>query len=322
MRKILFYTHNIFTKENPVGYRIQQYFPYLKDVGYSVSLMTTKDTFPGVLKEAARSDVVVVQRLLLSPAKLALLKTIAKKIIYDFDDAVMYGSSGESATRRKRFGKIIEVAQAVFCGNDFLMEAAKEHKTDHLYYIPTVVDTVEYPVKVHGKSKPFVVGWIGTSSTLRYLDEIRDVLVSLSKRGDVEVRIIADRPFDMKEPGITFRKWNKDREKAMLLEFDVGIMPVRDDIWSQGKCGLKLIQYMAMGLPSVTHPVGVAGQIITDGVNGFLRTDKAGWLDAIERLRSDESLRKRMGAAARTDAEKNYSLNTWGPRYAEIVKSL
>ena len=322
MKKILFYTHNIFTKENPVGYRIQQYFPYLQDSGFTVSLMTTKTTFAKVLEEAARADIVVVQRLLLGPVKLSLLKALAKKIVYDFDDAVMYRSSGESATRQKRFGRMIKASQAVFCGNAFLLEAAKAYRTDGLYYMPTVVNTDEYPVKEPTGSKPFVVGWIGSSSTLRYLEEVRDVLLFLGDQAGMKCRIIADKPFQADKPGILFQKWNKDKEKTMLLDFDLGIMPVKDDIWSRGKCGLKLIQYMATGLPSVAHPIGVAEQMITDGVNGFLRTDRDGWIDAIEMVRKDESLRKRMGKAARETAEEQYSLKVWGPRFVEIVNSL
>lgn len=322
MKKILFYTHNIFTKENPVGYRIQQYFPYLRKAGFAVTLTTTKTSLATVLKEASLSDIIVVQRVLLSSARLLLFKTFAKKIIYDFDDAVMYGSKGDSTTRRRRFGGIIKASAAAFCGNAFLLDEAGRYKTSGLYCVPTVVETDEYPVKEHKEHRPFVVGWIGSSSTLRYLEEIREVIVALSEMKDVECRIIADKPFNMDRPGIIFQKWNKDDEKSMVLDFDVGIMPVKDDIWSRGKCGLKLIQYMAAGLPSIAHPVGVAREIIQDGVNGFLRTDKNGWINAIEMIKNDTSLRQRIGEAARRTAEEKYSLKVWGPRYAEIVNSL
>lgn len=217
---------------------------------------------------------------------------------------------------------MIKASEAVFGGNSFLLEEARRYKATGLYCVPTVVETDEYPVKVHNERRPFVVGWIGSSSTLRYLEEIRDVLVLLSEMKDVECRIIADKPFNIDRPGITFQKWNKDNEKRMVLDFDVGIMPVKDDIWSKGKCGLKLIQYMAAGLPSVAHPVGVAQEIIKDGVNGFLRTDRDGWMNAIEMIKNDVSLRQRIGGAARAAAEEKYSLKVWGPRYAEILHSL
>jgi glycosyltransferase involved in cell wall biosynthesis len=322
MKKILFYTHNIFTKENPVGYRIQQYFPYLEERGFRVSLLTTKADFGTLLKAASRSDVVVVQRVLLSPMKLSLLKVFAKKMVYDFDDAVMYGSKGESTTRRKRFAAIVRASKAVLCGNSFLMEEAGRYRDSGIHYMPTTVDIDEYPVKAHQGRKTFVVGWIGTSSTLRYLDGIRDLILSITDREGVEFRVIADRPFGVEKRGITFQRWNKEREKSMLLDFDMGIMPAGDDLWSRGKCGLKLIQYMAMGLPSVTNPVGVSKEIVADGVNGFLRTDPAGWDEAIGALSSDVALRRRIGAAARQTAVERYSLQVWGNRFVEIVDSL
>jgi len=322
MKKILFYTHNIFTKENPVGYRIQQYFPYLEEKGFKVSLLTTKADLGTVLKTASRSDVVVVQRVLLSPMKLSLLKMFAKKMVYDFDDAVMYGSKGESATRRSRFAAIVKASKAVLCGNSFLMEEAGRYRDSGIHYMPTTVDIDEYPVKVHEERKTFVVGWIGTSSTLRYLDGIRDLIISITDREGVEFRVIADKPFGVEKRGITFQRWNKEREKSMLLDFDMGIMPAEDDTWSRGKCGLKLIQYMAMGLPAVTNPVGVSKEIVADGVNGFLRTDPGGWDEAIRTLSSDVALRRRIGAAARRTAAERYSLQVWGKRFAEIVDSL
>ncbi|OPY03658.1 MAG: Glycosyl transferases group 1 [Syntrophorhabdus sp. PtaB.Bin047] len=322
MKKILFYTHNIFTKENPVGYRIQQYFPYLEERGFKVSLLTTKADLGTLLRTASRSDVVVVQRVLLSPMKLSLLKMFAKKMVYDFDDAVMYGRKGESATRRNRFAAIVRASKAVLCGNSFLMEEAGRYRDSGIHYMPTTVDINEYPVKVHEERRTFVVGWIGTSSTLRYLDGIRDLILSITDREGIEFRVIADRPFGVEKRGITFQRWNKEREKEMLLDFDMGIMPAADDTWSRGKCGLKLIQYMAMGLPSVTNPVGVSKEIVADGVNGFLRTDPVGWDEAIRALTSDVALRRRIGAAARQTAVERYSLQTWGKRFARIVDSL
>ncbi|OPY00753.1 MAG: hypothetical protein A4E61_01883 [Syntrophorhabdus sp. PtaB.Bin184] len=322
MKKILFYTHNIFTKENPVGYRIQQYFPYLEERGFKVSLLTTKADFGTVLRTASRSDVVVVQRLLPSPMKLSLLKVFAKKMVYDFDDAVMYGSKGESATRRKRFAAIVRASKAVLCGNSFLMEEAGRYRDSGIHYMPTTVDIDEYPVKVHEERKTFVVGWIGTSSTLRYLDGIRELILSITEMEGLEFRVIADRPFGVEKRGITFQRWNKEREKAMLLDLDMGIMPAEDDLWSRGKCGLKLIQYMAMGLPSLTNPVGVSKEIVTDGVNGFLRADMRGWEEAIGALGSDVALRRQIGAAARQTAVERYSLQLWGKRFAGIMDTL
>jgi glycosyltransferase involved in cell wall biosynthesis len=138
----------------------------------------------------------------------------------------------------------------------------------------------------------------------------------------VQCKVVADKPLEGMKKGMIFERWDYDREKQSILSFDMGIMPVKDDIWSRGKCGLKLIQYMAAGLPSVTHPVGVTQDMIVDGYNGFLRNDAEGWKDAIERLQRDVDLRRRMGAVSRKMVEESYSLNIWGPRVAEILNGL
>ncbi len=321
MKKILFFTHNIFTRENPKGYRIQQYFPYLTEKGFEIDLLTSRTSFPKVLKKASEADVVYLQRLLLNPLKLFALRRCAKKIIYDFDDAVMYGSRRESRTRRYRFRKTVQSADSVLCGNRFLLGEARKYRGDGVYYVPTVVDTDEYPVKVHDEHRPFVVGWIGSSSTLKYLSDLKDLYLAFQDNRGITFKFVADKPSGLEGEGIIFEKWEKDREKLSLLSFDTGIMPVRDDIWSRGKCGLKLIQYMAAGLPAVTHPVGVARDMVKDGVNGFLRNSRDEWMEALERLSKDTALRSRIGKAAREYVEEKYSLRIWGPRVSEIISA-
>ncbi len=324
MKKILFFTHNIFTPENPEGYRIHQYFPYLEKLGFSVELLTTKEKFTDVLSSAKSADVVYLQRLLLNPLKFTMLRRSAKKIVYDFDDAVMYGTKGESRTRRSRFARVIRNADAVFCGNSFLCSEAKHYRKDGVFYIPTVVDTDEYTQKQHSDRPAFVVGWTGSSSTSRYLSDIKDIFTYYENDKKIVFKFIADKSPEITTDGrhLIFEKWRKENEKTCFLDFDMGIMPVRDDIWSRGKCGLKLIQYMAAGLPSVTHPVGVAKEMITDGINGFLKEDLNEWKGVIDKLSGDTVLRKRMGDASREYAVDKFSLKQWGPRVSEIINNL
>ena len=179
--------------------------------------------------------------------------------------------------------------------------------------MPTVVDTGEYDVKNHAGSSHPVMGWIGSSSTLRYIIDMKELIVSFLQSGKCSFEVIADAAPDFELPGMVFRKWEKAREKAMLLDFDVGIMPLTDDIWSRGKCGLKLIQYMASGLPSVTHPVGAANEIITDGTNGFLKKSPEEWLAAIRELAADPALRGKVGKAARRDRGRAIFPEQMGP---------
>jgi glycosyltransferase involved in cell wall biosynthesis len=317
MKKILFYTH-----ENPQGYRIQHYFPFLEARGFKVSLITKTEPFADLLDKAASADVVYIQRILMGSFKLYRLRKKARKMVFDFDDAVMYGSGGESSSRWRKFANIIECSDAVTAGNRFLVSEAKKHKLRNVFYIPTVVDTDKYPVKTHEATPCPMVGWIGSKSTLKYVSDLKDVILPLTEAGHIRFKVIADAPPEFSNPGVIFEKWQADREQEGLMSFDVGIMPMRDDVWSRGKCGLKLIQYLASGLPSVSHPEGVAGEIIDNGVNGFTTTSSNEWADAIAKLAMDTDLRRQIGRNARQTAEEKYSLHIWGPKVAEIMDSL
>ena len=317
MKRIVFFTH-----QNPQGYRIQQYFPFLEARGFQVELLTSRMNFLKVVEQARGTDVLYIQRLLFNSLKLSIIRAAVKRIVYDFDDAVMHGSRGESATRARKFRNMVRHADAVFCGNHFLLQEAKKHRTDAIYYVPTVVNTDEYLVKKHSETKPIVVGWIGSRSTLRYLVDLERLVLNASDTAGVIFKIVADKSLNTNATNVVFEKWAADREKYTLNSFDIGAMPLRDDIWSRGKCGLKLIQYMASGLPSIAHPFGVAQEIVSDGVNGMLRRDTDGWKDAIEVLSSDTQKRAIMGKAARDVIEERYSLRVWGPRVVEIIESL
>jgi glycosyltransferase involved in cell wall biosynthesis len=315
--RTLFFTHT-----NPQGYRIQHYFPYLAKAGFRPNLVTTETDFSAVLKAARESDVVYVQRLLLGPFKLRLLRKAARRLVYDFDDAVMYGKRGSSLSRRLKFASMVRRADLVFCGNRFLCSEARRIRTDGVHYIPTVVDVDSYTVKPHGCSGTMVVGWMGSSSTLPYIAGIAPFFEEGPPERPLILKVVADAPLKSSSPRILFEKWEKERENAALLSFDMGVMPLRDDVWSRGKCGLKLLQYMASGLPSICHPFGAAKEIVTDGEDGLLRADQEGWREAIEGLSGDHHLRSRIGMAARATVEDRYSLQVWGPRVAELLRSL
>jgi hypothetical protein len=215
---------------------------------------------------------------------------------------------------------MVRLSHAVFCGNDFLRSEAVRYKADNVFYVPTVVDIAAYPIKEHSFTPSQVVGWMGSASTLRYLIGMSPLFAV--PPANTRFKVVADKPPSIAESCVAFEKWSGDREKQLLLSFDVGMMPVKNDLWSLGKCGLKLIQYAASGLPSISHPIGVSGEIIEEGESGFLREGLEGWREALERLGSDVDLRKRMGRKARAVAQERYSLEVWGPRVARRVDSL
>ncbi|HOP85324.1 MAG TPA: glycosyltransferase family 4 protein [Syntrophorhabdaceae bacterium] len=317
MKKAVFLTH-----ANPQGYRIQQYFPFLEKKGFNVELITTKTGFIKMIPFIKNADVVYIQRLLFEPIKLSLIRRISKRLVYDFDDAVMYGPKGESPTRMKKFKNMVTKADAVLCGNRFLLNEAIRYKEKNVFYCPTVVDLEEYPVKEHKDNMHVVIGWIGSKSTVKYFSTMEDVFLRAKEKiPHIRYKIIADYAPETKIDYI-FEKWDKKKEKEGLLSFDIGIMPLWNDIWSRGKCGLKLIQYMAAGLPTISHPVGAVLEIIEDGLNGFIREDSDEWMEAILTLTKDVSLRKKMGSTARKTVQEKYSLQKWGPMVANILDNL
>jgi glycosyltransferase involved in cell wall biosynthesis len=320
MKTILFFTHHIPAVNNPNGYRIGQYFPFFEAGGYTILHATTHTGIGPLVNSLHRADVVYMQRLLPGPFKRFLLAKLAKKLIFDFDDAVMFGRRGHGGNREFRFCKTVRTAQAVFCGNRFLMDQALRYRSDKVFYVPTVVDTDDYRVKSHRPSKPLIVGWMGSASTLPYLVGVLPIFAG-GETGPI-LKVVADRPPEGECGRVIFERWSGDREKELLTSFDIGIMPSLDDNWSRGKCGLKLIQYAAAGLPAVSHPWGVALDMIEDGITGFLRPDVEAWREAIGRLNADVNLRTRMGSAARAVIETRYSLRTWGPRVVEMVSAL
>jgi len=318
-KKALFFTHHTLAEKNPSGFRVDQYFPYLERRGFSVRAVTGRTALIPFIRACRESDVIYVQRLLLSPIKRYLVRKFARRIVFDFDDAIMYGRRG-STTRRNRFIGMVRSSDLVFCGNSFLLSEAKKYKTSNAVYVPTVVDTDQYPVKVHTKKEPFIAGWIGSSSTLTYLNDIEPLFSMCSP--SVLFKVVADKAPDLPIRQLIFEEWKAETEKRCLIHFDMGLMPVRDDVWSRGKCGAKLIQYAAAGLPAVSHPRGVSNEVIVDGENGFLREDADGWRDSVERLRVDVDLRQRMGRRMRSMAEERYCLKVWGPRIAAMLDEL
>ena len=282
--------------------------------------LTTKAGSRALIRALRASDVVYVQRLLPGPVRRSVLRMFGRKIVFDFDDAIMHGTRGESPARRARFRHMVRLSRIVLCGNDFLRSEAIQYKGENVFYVPTVVDTAAYPIKTHSPTSRQIAGWMGSASTLKYFMNMAALLAAPPE--NTLFKVVADKPPLMEEGHITFEKWNGEKEKQLLLTFDVGIMPVKNDLWSLGKCGLKLIQYAAAGLPSLSHPFGVSSNIVEEGESGFLREDDEGWREALERLGRDVALRKRMGTKARAIAEERYSLAVWGSRVAKMVDSL
>src|SRR5262249_49443719 len=183
------------------------------------------------------------------------------------------------------------------------------------------IDTALYrPAYRHSKSRRAVIGWTGSTTSQTYLEMFAPVLRELVARGDVELRVISDREPSL--PGIPYvwRRWSADTETYDLRDLDVGIMPMPDDSWSRGKCSLKALQYMAMGIPAICSAVGVNREVIHHGQNGFLAARPEEWVRYLGLLIEDPALRARLGCAARKTVEDRYSMRRSAALFAETVR--
>jgi glycosyltransferase involved in cell wall biosynthesis len=260
-----------------------------------------------VLIKSFSADLVFVQRKLFSLSFLDLLARCAKKIVFDFDDAIFLRSDGEvSPTRMSRFEKMVAMSDCILAGNRYLAESARA-LSDKVHLIPTCLDVNRYLIAT--KKDPLVtLVWIGSASTSRYLEFHRDKLEALGRAfPELRLKIIGDFEFEMEHLTLEIIPWTQSTEVVALVSSHIGIAPMTDDLWTRGKCALKIIQYMAAGLPVVTSRVGANKEVVVDGQTGYLVDSQEEWVDAIGRLIDSDSLRIQMGEQGRLAANRQYS---------------
>lgn len=309
-------------------YRILQYVPYLEDRGMVCSIRE----FPRSLREYAslladlpRYACVFVQRKRFHFPILPLFQRRARRIVYDLDDAVMYKNSlarsHYSRTRQRRFMRMVKASDVIIAGNSFLKEKALEYHSC-VEVIPSSIPIGKYGLKDYSVQKEKVtIGWIGDHGSIHYLERLRHVWDELARRhpGRVELKIICDTFFDCRDMPVRKVYWSNETEVAELQGFDIGVMPLKDDPWSWGKCGLKILQYFGVGVPAVCTPVGVNRDVVVHGSSGYwARTDHE-WVEMISLLVEDASLRMRFGLAGREILEKGYTKEANEPRMFDII---
>jgi glycosyltransferase involved in cell wall biosynthesis len=249
-----------------------------------------------------------------------IAKIFRKKIIYDFDDAIwLTDRMAEPVWMRwlkwrSKVGQVCSWSYKVSCGNKYLANYASMFNHSCIVN-PTTVDTENiHNPKLYTRppeTGQVVVGWTGSSSTLKYLEDFADVLEKVvEKFPEVVFHVIADRKPGERLHFVKFVPWNSATEIKDLSEFHIGIMPLPNDEWSQGKCGFKAIQYMAMEIPAIVSDVGVNSEIVDTEVNGLVVGPAAEWLEGISRLIQDGALRKRMGKSARLKIIERYSVES------------
>jgi glycosyltransferase involved in cell wall biosynthesis len=245
---------------------------------------------------------------------------VAQKTPYlvDYDDAIFhnYDLNPNPLVRRalgNKIAKVLRGAAGVIAGSDYLAEYARRVHS-RVWVLPTVVDLERYPKNPRTRHHvPFAVGWIGSFSTTPYLNIVEEALSTFCTGEQAKFVAVGARRPDLDVESMEFRPWSEEAEVEDGLSFDTGIMPVPDTPWARGKCGYKLIQYMACGLPVIASPVGVNCDIVEPGRNGFLADTPQAWRKALEALRGDEQVSRRMGQQGRRKVEENYCLAVTAP---------
>jgi len=250
-----------------------------------------------------------------------IAKLFRKRIIYDFDDALwLTDRKDESRLIRmaKWRGKISTICKWSFrvsCGNAYLCDFARRFNQSVILN-PTTIDTLtrHTPEPASNRivrSDNVVVGWTGSHSTLKYFEQLEPVLQTLENRfPGVSFVVIANRAPSVKLKRLHFIQWRESTEIEDLKSMDIGLMPLPDDPWSQGKCGFKILQYMSLEIPSVSSPVGVNTSIVTHGYNGFLANSEHEWIELLEKLIIDPALRREVGARGRDTVVTRYSVTS------------
>ena len=265
-----------------------------------------------LIATAGNYHAVIVQRKLLDPSHARLLRRRAKKVFFDLDDAVMVQrrkiSRWSQWLKNRRYLATARSANHVVAGNEYLAQRFRELGCG-VTVLPTVVDPSHYQVKIHQPTSSPALVWIGSKSTLPYLQQWMPAIESAAKKiPGLRLITIANDTVKSDLVKVEHQPWSEESEASSLQLGDIGIAPTPMDQWSVGKSGFKIIQYMATGLPTIASPVGANVQIIGEGINGLLPKTHEQWTDAIVKLCTDPELRKSMGATARQGVLDHYTL--------------
>lgn len=347
-----------FSKSSACGpssrYRIYQFLPYLQAAGIECSvkplfgeqyfsLLEVQNSFlrvPGkmmyvgmrFLKRAwdlvtlGRPDLVAIEGQLFPycpPWAERLLKWFGHKLVFEYDDAIYL-----TRLHHRKIPSLMQLSSAVVVGNNVLATHAKQFAPS-VTVIPTVLDTDRFiPLRFphngdrRGSERPVTIVWIGLAYNFPYLEVIVPALQRVQQELHARFRVVSSHPPKLPGVEVEFVPWTLQTEVESLQDCHIGVMPLPDTEWSRSKCGLKLLQYMSVGIATVASAVGVNREIITSGENGLLASVPNEWSDHLVRLCHDVDLRTRLGEAGRRTVEERYALKIWGPRLAQTYQTI
>ena len=294
-------------------YRAMAYFNRLRSDGWTpVHLTAQRSLVPRlqILRMAAAADVVVVLRKTFGLYYINLLRKFSRRLFFDFDDAIYCQSDGRpSAPKMKRFRNAVRLCDGVWAGNHFLGRAAQAYQPQ-VWVLPTALDPLKYERAADKPDNRLVFVWIGSKSTRKYLKTELPTFERLAQRlMSMELKIVADFSLASDRLPISVVPWSEATEAEALLTSHIGIAPMPDNERTRGKCGLKVLQYMAAALPVISSPSGVNAEIIEDGKTGFLPRNDQEWYQAAKYLNENPALRERIGQAGRGKVRREYSVD-------------
>ena len=269
------------------------------------------------------ADKAFIQKTILPKKVIELLIKSKTTFIYDFDDAIYVPFSNQGNSRKRKskieaLGFLLKNAETVIAGNRILQEYALQFRSE-CNVIPTVINLQTYSVQKDNRLFNYIIGWIGTSQNLVFLDQIAHPLRVLRQEfPQLKFLVICDKPYELDDMVIN-KTWSKETEIDDMRLMDIGIMPLSDDEWTRGKCSFKAIQYMALGIPAVVSPVGMNAEVITHGVNGYLADTEDEWIANLRNLIVDQSLRQTFSIKGREKVEDEYTLQVWLSQWHQIL---
>tara|TARA_R110002124_G_scaffold287328_6_gene473014 strand:- start:3552 stop:4625 length:1074 start_codon:yes stop_codon:yes gene_type:complete len=331
--------------------RTFQYLPLWEKMGYSVtvnSFFTEKylntiydHQSPGywhvltcyfrrffLLFSVQKYDLIIIEKEIFPylPAFAELFLSKVNQYWVDYDDAVFHNYDQKdnfmvNLLMPKKIDHVMKMANRVIVGNDYLKKRAEVAGAKKIEVFPTVIDPKKYKVKEdQSPFKTITIGWIGSPSTLKYLDPIVPILDWIHEHYSIKFLLVNGKS-KMKFKGrIESIPWTEDGEVEAILKMDIGIMPLPDNPWERGKCAYKLIQYMACGLPVVASPIGMNKDVVIHGENGFLANSKEEWISALGKLITDPQLRKEFGYKGREKVLKEFTMEGNFYRYKKLVE--
>jgi glycosyltransferase involved in cell wall biosynthesis len=321
---ILFLSNN--PERSSFKTRIGKYLDVMRRDNIDYRIETLPDNWHArrdLFKLAGQFDCVFLHKKKLSIPDTYILKRACKKLIYNFDDAVMYDEANPSRRdwlRLLAFRRTVRAADLVLVGSRYLAEHALKYNPN-VEILPLGLETALYDVAAAGRTDDKIrLVWIGSRSTLKYLEHIQPVIEKIgSCFSNVVLRIIGDTFFDIPDITVEKLKWSEQTRGLYLAQSDIGLAPLPDDRFTRGKCSFKVLEYSAAGLPVVASPVGTNAEHIQQGVTGFLVENNNQWIEKITALIKDAQLRRSMGQQGRQFASQ-FDVSVIGKQLCEIIR--